>query len=151
MPKLKRKPLVLKKTHGSMTSPSAALRNPFKARNFFQSLGFALEGLRFVFKTERNFRIDLALGLLVIALGVGFQISPMEWAPLLAVMALVLFAETMNTAIEFTVDMVTQGEFDMRAKVIKDLSAGACLMCALGAALVGSVIFVPHFLQLLPY
>jgi diacylglycerol kinase len=61
-------------------------------------------------------------------------------------MGVVFVAESMNTAIEYTVDLITQGEFDMRAKVIKDVSAGACLLAALTSVCVGGFIFIPKFL-----
>lgn len=126
-------------------------RNRFKARNFLESLGFALEGLVFIFRTQRNFRIDVCIALGVFTLGMALHLEPMAWAPLVAIMGLVLFAEAMNTAIEYTVDLYTQGEFDMRAKAIKDIAAGACLMCAVSAALVGTCIFAPRLLALVGF
>lgn len=119
-------------------------RNRFKAENFLQSVRFALEGIAYNFKTQRNFRIDCLAGLAVCLLGFAFQISGIEWAALFLVMGVVFVAESMNTAIEYTVDLITQGEFDMRAKVIKDVSAGACLLAALTSVCVGCFIFIPR-------
>jgi undecaprenol kinase len=125
------------------------IRNPFKARHFLASVGFALEGLRYLAVTERNFKIDVALATVAITLGCVHAISATEWLALLLVCGLVLFAEATNTAIELVVDMLTKGEFDARAKVVKDVAAGACLVCATVAASVGSLIFVPRWLALL--
>jgi undecaprenol kinase len=136
-------------TQATIQTPRSApdtLRHPFKARNFVQSLGYAREGLQFVFKTERNFRTDLVLGVLATVLGVVLGISTLEWMALAVITGMVLFAETVNTAIEYTIDMITHGEFDSRAKVVKDLAAGACLLTAGTAGLVGLMIFIPHLL-----
>lgn len=119
-------------------------RNRFKARNFLESLGFAMAGLHYIYRTQRNFRIDLYCAGVVLCVGFMFGLTPAEWAPLLIVMGWVLFAEALNTAVEYTVDLYTQGEFDMRAKVIKDISAGACLLSAVFAVIVGCWIFIPH-------
>lgn len=124
-------------------------RNRFKARNFAESLGFAWEGLWHIFSTQRNFRIDLIISLGVIACGIIFQLTTLEWVSLAIVITMVLFAESANTALEYTVDLYTQGEFDMRAKVIKDIAAGACLLCAFFAAIVGMLIFWPYFSAIL--
>jgi undecaprenol kinase len=128
-------------------SPIKFGRNRFKARSFWESLHFASEGLKYIYQTQLNFRIDIVIGLSVIGLGILFQLNPSEWAGILLTIGMILFAEAINTAIEYTVDMVTQGEFDMRAKVIKDIAAGACLTCSLFAVAIGSVIFMPHLLQ----
>ena len=124
------------------------VRNPFKAKHFMASLGFAIEGLQYIVKAERNFRIDLGMAGLAVVLGFAHQIALGEWLALSIVCGMVLFAEAANTAIELVVDMITHGEFDARAKAVKDVAAGACLMCAAVAALVGSLIFVPRWVEL---
>jgi diacylglycerol kinase len=125
----------------------ALVRDRFQAQSFGESLSFALQGLCYALKTQRNVRIDVCLAVATIALGWICQLNVHEWLPLILSMGLVLCAETMNTALEFTVDLVTQGEFDMRAKVIKDLAAGACLICAAMSAAVGGIIFIPYALR----
>jgi diacylglycerol kinase len=126
-------------------------RNRFKAKHFLESLKFAAEGLWHILKTQRNFRIDLMFALGVSIMGVVLGLTPNEWTPLALVVGLVLYAEAMNTAVEYTVDLFTQGEFDMRAKVIKDISAGACLLAAFCALIVGSFIFIPRLIAQWPY
>jgi undecaprenol kinase len=127
----------------------AGVRNPFKAKHFLASVGFALEGLQYITRAERNFRIDLCMAGICVVLGLAHQITLGEWIALTVVCGLVLFAEAANTAIELVVDMITQGEFDARAKSVKDVAAGACLMCAGVAAVVGGLVFVPRWLDLL--
>jgi undecaprenol kinase len=125
---------------------SSAQRS-FKAKNFFQSVGFALEGLYYVFKTERNFRIDTFAALLTIALGVYVSLTPQDWVPVLMMIGLVLVAELTNSVLESSVDIWTKGQYDIRAKRIKDVAAAACLTMACSAAIVGACTFYPYLQQ----
>src|SRR5262249_49085713 len=95
-------------------------------------------------QTQRNFRIHLFICAFVAAAAFWLHVSPFEWALLLGMMGLVLFAELTNTAIELFVDMLTEGRFDTRAKAIKDMAAGAVLITALCAVGVGISVFIPH-------
>ncbi|MDX2084890.1 MAG: diacylglycerol kinase family protein [Candidatus Melainabacteria bacterium] len=116
----------------------------FSARNFWQSVGFAFEGLLFAFRTQRNFRIDVFLSVSVIALGFVVRLDVWEWIPLVMMIGFVLFAETANTTVEWLVDLLTGGRYDIRAKRIKDVAAGACLIVALCGFAVGLLVFWPH-------
>jgi diacylglycerol kinase len=132
----------------ALAVPNGFPRNRFASQSFWQSLGFALEGLGFILKTQRNFRIDVLVATGVIAMSALLQVTRHEWLVLLLVIGLVLCSEAINTAVEYAVDLVTQGEFDMRAKIIKDVSAAACLLMAFTAVAVGSVVLVPYIMQL---
>jgi undecaprenol kinase len=121
----------------------------FGATSFLASVGFALEGLKFAFEQERNFRLDCYLITGAIALGVLFQITLAEWAILLQMAGFVLFAELANTVVEWLVDLLTLGQFDLRAKRIKDIAAGACLVVALASYGVVAIIFLPYVKPLL--
>ena len=112
------------------------------------SFGYAWEGIRYAWRTQRHLRIHVSLALLAVGLGLFFAISPAEWAALLTAIALVLAFEMLNTVIEAVVDLVT-GEFHHNAKVAKDVAAGAVLVTAASAALVGAVIFIPRLWMLL--
>jgi undecaprenol kinase len=125
------------------------VRNPFKAKHFMASVGFALEGLQYIARAERNFKIDLAMAATAMVLAALTGLPVIEWVALIVVCGLVLFAEAANTAIELVVDMITHGEYDARAKVVKDVAAGACLMSAGLAAIVGALVFIPHWIALL--
>jgi undecaprenol kinase len=122
-----------------------SVRNPFKAKHFIASLGFAWEGLQYITRAERNFRIHLAMASFAMLLGSLTGLATWEWLSLVMVCGLVLFAEAANTAIELVVDMITHGEFDARAKAVKDVAAGACLMCSILAVIVGGLVFIPHW------
>jgi diacylglycerol kinase len=120
----------------------------FGASTFWASVGYAIEGLSFAFQEERNFRLDCYLIAGAIGLGVLFQISLAEWALLLQMAGFVLFAELANTVVEWLVDLLTQGAFDIRAKRIKDIAAGACLVVAIASYGVVAIVFFPYVQRL---
>src|SRR3990170_2993895 len=89
----------------------------------------AWEGLVTGFRTQPNFKVHLFFSLLALGLGKVLEISLVEWAVLLFVIASGLAIELINTAIEFTVDLLTQ-EYHLLAKFAKDTAAGAMLVYA---------------------
>ena len=116
---------------------------------WWRSCGFAWEGIVYTFKHERNFKIHLTILLGVVLAGLYFQIQPLEWALLLLCFALVLGLELLNTAVEVSIDLVTDYHWHGLAKVAKDVAAGAVLMAAFLVAGVGLVIFWPYLSDLL--
>lgn len=112
-----------------------------------KSFKFAFEGLAYAFRTQRNFKVQLVLGLLAIVLGLSFGFSRMEWLILLFCICLVLAAELANTVVEIVVDLVTS-EIHPKAKLAKDLSAGVVLLTAIFVLLIGFLLFLPHVLSL---
>jgi diacylglycerol kinase len=129
------------------TGNTPATHHGFGASSFWVSVGYAWEGLRFAFQYERNFRIDCYLLAGAFALGLLFSIPLSEWAILLQMGAFVLFAELANTVVEWLVDLYTEGRFDIRAKHIKDIAAGACLVVAIGGYGVVAILFFPYVLR----
>jgi len=115
---------------------------PHRAASRLASLGFAWRGLR-IFLAQPNARIQCGAAVLVLVLGAWLGVSPLEWAALLLAIALVLGAEAMNTALEYVVDLA-QPEWHPLARDAKDVAAAAVLVCSLGAAMVGLVVFVPY-------
>jgi diacylglycerol kinase (ATP) len=109
------------------------------------SFGYAFAGLAYCLRTQRNFRIHLALAFLATLLGLWLGLAWAEWAVLAATVVLVLAAEMVNTMIESLVDLVTQ-EFHPLAGVAKDVAAGVVLLTAIGAVVVGLLIFLPKLL-----
>lgn len=108
-------------------------------KSVLRSFNFAWEGLAFCFATQRHMRVHFAIMTLVL-LGVwGLSVTQAELLQILLAMALVLMAEMINTAIEYTIDLTTDG-YDPRAKVAKDVAAGAVLLAALYSIIVGVVV-----------
>ncbi len=105
-----------------------------------RSFRFAFAGLGHLLRTQRNFRIEVALGSAAVALGAWLRITPVEWAALAVVIALVLILEGLNTSLEFAVDLASP-QVDPRAKAAKDIAAGMVLVAALASIAVGVAIF----------
>ncbi|HUP27265.1 MAG TPA: diacylglycerol kinase family protein [Chloroflexia bacterium] len=111
------------------------------------SFGYAFSGLGYCLRTQRNFRIHVAAALLGTGLGLLLGLSLVEWAVFSAMVVLVLASEMVNTMVESLVDLVTS-EFHPLAKVAKDVAAGIVLLTAIGAVVVGLLIFLPKVLAL---
>jgi len=90
----------------------------------------------------RNFRVMLAAAVVVIVLGFFLNISLMEWCLVTLAMGLVLSLELLNTAGEKLVDILSP-DHDLRYGIVKDILAGAVLVAALVAAVVGALVFLP--------
>ena len=112
-------------------------------KSFCQGFIYAFHGIAHVVRTQRNARVHLGFMGAVVAAGLYFRVSTIEWAILALTMSLVLSAEILNTAVELQVDLATS-TFDPRAKAAKDAGAGAVLVTALGAIAVGLAIFGPR-------
>ncbi|MFR5904918.1 MAG: diacylglycerol kinase, partial [[Ruminococcus] torques] len=75
-------------------------------------------------------------------------IKPVEWCICLLLFGLILSLELVNTALEAVVDLVTKEKKPL-AKIAKDTAAGAVLVSAIAAAIIGCIIFVPYLLELI--
>lgn len=92
---------------------------------------------------EAHGRIHAAATVAVILLGLWLGISATDWALLVICIALVLAAEAINTAVERVVDLVSP-QWHPLARDAKDLAAGGVLIAAIGAAVVGVIVFLPY-------
>ena len=113
-----------------------------KSKKLINSFKYAIQGFFSSFKTERNMKIHIFIMFLVIAFGIILKINKYEWIICVLCFAIVISGELFNTAIETVVDMIMPYKND-KAKIAKDISAGAVLALAIGAAIVGVIIFVP--------
>jgi diacylglycerol kinase len=105
------------------------------------SFGHALRGLGVLLR-QPNARIHAIAAVGVVALGVWLRISALEWCAVSLAVALVMGAEALNTAMEFTVDLA-QPAWHALARDAKDVAAAGVLLCSIGAAAVGCWVFVP--------
>jgi len=106
----------------------------------------AMSGIVRAVRTEPHMPIHLMASVLVTAAGFYFSISKMEWLVLLITIALVIGAELINTAIEYAVDLATE-EIHPLAKAAKDIAAGAVLVTAVFAVIIGVIIFYSPVLK----
>lgn len=118
-----------------------------KSGSLFSSFAHAFDGVITGLRAERNMIIHFGAMVAVIVFGVILHISTVEWVVCLTLCALVMALELVNTAVETAVDLCTEA-YDPRAKVAKDTAAGAVLVAAVGAAIVGCVIFLPKLLEI---
>jgi len=107
------------------------------------SFGHALRGLGELVATQHNARIHAAASGLVLALGFGFGLSAGEWLAIALAIASVWSAEAMNTAFEALCDVVSPDQHPLVRRA-KDVAAGAVLASAIGAAVVGLIVFAPR-------
>ena len=107
------------------------------------SFRYAIKGIAFMLVSQHNARVHLALTVLVIAAGTFVRISADDWRWLITAIAFVWFAEAMNTAFEYLCDVVSP-DFHPAVERAKDIAAGAVLICAFGAGLIGLLTFWPY-------
>lgn len=112
---------------------------------FYKSVGYALCGIKDCIVKERNIKIHLAIMSLVIIFGFLLHISLQEWIICLLLFGMVIALELVNTAIEAIVDLCSP-EYHRLAKYAKDVGAGAVLVMAFFAAIIGLIIFLPRIL-----
>lgn len=108
----------------------------------YRSFGYAFEGIRTCIRSERNMKIHCTAAVLVVIFGIWLKISVTEWCICLVLFGLVMGLEMVNTAVESAVDLVTKERRPL-AKKAKDTAAGAVLVAAIMAAVVGCIIFLP--------
>lgn len=112
-----------------------------KNKTFFTALGHAIDGVIRAFKTERNLRIDYVIGIFVLIGSLFFDFTQTEFACLCLTIGFVIFAEMINSAVEYIVDLVTD-KYDDRAKAAKDIAAGGVLIASGVAVVVAYFLFV---------
>lgn len=105
------------------------------------AIGYALRGLRDLFKAEANAKIHALATIAAIAAGWLRHISRPQWTAIVFAIALVWMAEAFNTAIEQLCDIWCGGAFDPRIGRIKDLSAGAVLVASVATVVIAAFVF----------
>jgi diacylglycerol kinase (ATP) len=111
-----------------------------RAPTLIDSFNFAFEGIIHVLRTQRNLRIHFAVAFVVLVFALVVNVDKLELIALLISVAFVLIAEMLNTAVEAAIDIATTS-FDPMAKLAKDIAAGAVLIAAANAVIVGYLVF----------
>jgi len=114
-----------------------------------RSFGYAFAGIAYIVRTQRNARIELAVGLAAVALALWLGLSPLEWAVLAITIALVLALEWINTSLELAVSLASP-ERHPSAKAAKDVAAACVLLGAITSVVVGLLLFAPRLVSRLP-
>lgn len=113
-----------------------------RSRNIVESFRFAFAGLWYALHTQRNTRIHLIIASAAIAVGVWLGLSFTQWAVLTLTIGSVLVSEMLNTVAETLVDLISPGYHPL-AKIVKDVTAGAVLLAAIVAVIVGLLVLGP--------
>lgn len=111
-------------------------------RRHVVSIKYALEGIKLGLNTQPNFRVHLLLSLLSLFSAYVFKVSYFEFLIILLLIGLGLGFEYLNTAIEYTVDLMTD-KHHLLAKFAKDCAAAAMLIYSIFATSIGLIIFLP--------
>ncbi len=117
-------------------------------RRLLKSFADATRGLKYVFKSEQNFRIQALLGFLVFIAAAYFPLRSWEVILLILLVLLVLLVEILNTAFEHFSDLL-KPRLHHYVYVVKDIMAGAVLLTSLVALVVGAIIFYPYLEDLI--
>lgn len=117
-------------------------------RTFKGSVKNCLDGISYVTKSEKNFKREIAFGIIALILSYILKIDKIEFIIILTMICLVLTTEIINTAIERAVDLVTK-EYHELARIAKDVSAGSVLVTSTFALIIGIIIFMPKIITLL--
>lgn len=111
-------------------------------RTLFESFRNAFTGFFYCFKSQRNFRIHLWAGALALTFTWILNIGRLETLILFSFISLVLILEMINTAFESLIDLMSPDWRD-KARIAKDVAAGAVLLAAFLASIIGLIIFQP--------
>ncbi|NLN34076.1 MAG: diacylglycerol kinase family protein [Flavobacteriaceae bacterium] len=113
---------------------------------YLRSIRFAINGLLYALRTERNVQIWFGVAVLTFLFSIWMEASQTELLIILLWMSLIGTAEYLNTSIEKLSDRVTL-EYDEEIKRVKDIAAGATFVASIGAIISGLIIFVPKILE----
>jgi diacylglycerol kinase len=113
---------------------------------FVKSFGYAFAGLGYAYKSQFNFKVHVIALVVTVTAGWWYKLPAVEWLWVIIASGLVLVTELLNTAIEVLVDLVSPAVHP-KARIIKDVAAGAVLVAALTALVIGLVIFIPKIVD----
>jgi len=122
---------------------------PFTFSGRLRSVRFACRGIRTMLISQHNAWLHAFATIVVCAAGAGLQISRSEWCAVVIAIIAVWTAEALNTSLELLCDVASPG-FHPSVEKAKDVAAGGVLITALGAVVVGLLVFVPRVLALFP-
>ena len=130
-----------------MLQKNLFLINLFKMNSLLKSFGFAIQGIIYLLKNERNFKIQFGVFILVLVFSYFLEISKKELIIVLFCSMTVLSLEGINTSIEKLCNE-NQPQFNLNIKIIKDVAAGAVLISSIFCVIIGLIVFFPYFYKL---
>jgi len=121
---------------------------PFQFTGRIRSFRYAIVGLVRMIRCQHNAWIHLLATVGAVAAGLFFQLSRAEWCWIVLAIAIVWTAEALNTAFEFLADAASPS-FHPIIRDAKDVAAGAVLVTAVAAVIIGVIVFLPHLCTLI--
>lgn len=113
-----------------------------KSKNIIDSFKYAFNGLVYGIKNERNIKIHFCIMIIIIFMGILFNINLIEWSLCIILFGMVISLEYVNTSLESVVDICSPEKNEL-AKVAKDMAASAVVVSAIISSIVGMLIFFP--------
>jgi diacylglycerol kinase (ATP) len=126
---------------------SSADARPFQFTGRVRSFRYAFAGIVRMLRCQHNAWLHLGVTIIVVAAGFFFDVSAREWCWIILAISVVWTAEALNTAFEFLADAASP-QFHPLVRDAKDVAAGAVLITATGATVIGVIIFWPHIMTL---
>ena len=114
--------------------------------NIMDSFKNATNGLMYAVKTQLNIKIQLVIAIIAIILSIVLKINIIELLFIIVAVFLVIFAEMINTAIETVVDLCVE-TYHIKAKIAKDVAAGAVLILSINSIVMAGFIFIKEIIQ----
>lgn len=111
-------------------------------RHQIVSFQYAIDGILYSFRKGTHFKFHIAAAIAVFILAFLFSVSVFEWLMLILISSAVIAAETLNTAIEETCD-VLHPDHHPKARLAKHCAAGAVLILSIAAIVIGLIILLP--------
>jgi len=111
-----------------------------RVRKLLDSFHYAIDGIIYTLKTQRNMKVHFLAAIAVLFLSLFLKVSKLEVLILFFTISLVIIAEMINTSIEAAIDLITDKYHEL-AKIAKNVAAGAVLIASLNAIIVGYMIF----------
>ncbi len=120
----------------------------FKSDNVIQSISNAIRGIKLALSSQRNFRIELFVAVIVILIALFLKFSITDLCLLILMITLVLVCEIINSVIEFTLDAVYKNNYSKLVEMAKDMSAGMVLIVAIISCIFGILLFGKYIINL---
>lgn len=113
----------------------------YKAPGFAGTFKNSFKGIRLALKSERNIRVHFVVALLVIVNGILLKFTALEFSLLLIAIAIVIIAEMVNSAIEFSLDAIFHNRYSKLVGMAKDIAAGAVMVATFISIAIGILLF----------
>lgn len=121
----------------------------YKSQGFKNTFKNARKGFRLVLKSERNLRIHLTVGSIVLAAAILLSFDTIKFCILLFAIALVIVSEMFNSAIEFSLDSYYHNRYSRMVGMAKDISAGAVMFSTIISIIIGCLLFGQTIIEII--